>query len=213
MNFKIILPPIIVLIVCGVASAQIWEWNARVQFNVDDDYTTVDGTGYVNATATLEGNVIVVDGRFVKISGKLPEFANFADVIATDGMERALEKRTTSAGSFTITQIDKETWTFHGVVSDPVLPINNGHFEVALFSIYNGKPYYFFLNTDSPIDGHYLPSSGYGEDSIISAFYYNKAVQLYNMGDCINASINTETALELYSKKRITNRESQRPWN
>lgn len=148
----------------GRGHATNWTWDIDVQFNTDDDYETVEGTGKTTATALLnEDGSVTVTGEFVKHSGKLPKFVNAADVIATDGFNKALQKRSMSAGGFSIYQVREDIWKFEGRVYNPLLPENNGHFEVALFSNYNNKPYYFFINSNSPIDKHYLPSTGYGE--------------------------------------------------
>jgi|GEM_PF-5434816 len=141
-----------------------WTWSKDVQFNTDDNYETVEGTGKTTAIAILnEDGSIAVEGKFVKYSGKLSSFVNVADVIATDGLYTPLQRRSMSAGGFSIYQTSSDTWEFKGRVYNAILPKNNGHFEVALFSNYNNKPYYFFVNTESPIDEHYLPSLDYRE--------------------------------------------------
>jgi len=153
--------PILITLFCvTLVSSTGWYWDTAVQYNTDDNYSTIEGTGWTTAAAILNNDSsVTLAGTFTMYSGALPQFADLADIIATNGTSEELEREITSPGGFKINQTTNDTWTFAGTLINPVLPTEDGHFEVALFSSYNSAIYFFFVNTTSLIDDHYLPST------------------------------------------------------
>lgn len=149
-----------ILFYIPLVSSTGWYWDTTVQYNTDDNYSTVEGTGWTTAVAILQNNSsVMLAGTFTRYSGELPQFSNFADIIATNGTSEELEREFTQVTGFTINQTTNDTWIFAGTVINPVLPTGDGHFEVALFSSYDYDTYFFFVNTTSLIDDSCLPST------------------------------------------------------
>ena len=135
---------------------QSWSFDSDFQYNLDDDYETVEGTGHLSGSATLSDGNLSIEGQ-VTINGPLPSAIPEVYLIATDGQDRELSKKIVDFTYFSYWQKGPNTYGFSGTVPDAPQPINNGHYEVSALITYGGTKYEFFINTVSLINSHYFP--------------------------------------------------------
>jgi parallel beta-helix repeat protein len=137
---------------CSAMPIQKWSFDTDFQYNLDDDYGTVEGTGHSVGEVTLFAETLFVEGE-VTIDGPLPTATPTIYLIATDGLKRESTSSEISFELISYSQIATSTFLFSATIQNPILPINNGHYE--LYLEIGGK--LFFINTNSKINKNYLP--------------------------------------------------------
>ena len=135
---------------------QTWSFDSDFQYNLDDNYETVEGTGHLSGSATLSDGTLSIEGQ-ATLTGPLPSAIPEVYIIATDGQDKELTKKIVDLTYFSYWQIGPNTYGFSGTIPDAPQPINNGHYEVSALITYNSQKYQFFINTNSLINSHYLP--------------------------------------------------------
>jgi len=135
---------------------QIWLFDSDFQYNIDDNYKTVEGTGHLRGKATLSAGTLFIEGQ-VTVSGPLPSAIPEVYLIATDGTNKEFAKQAVDLSRFSYWQTGTNTYNFTGQMPNVIQPINNGHYEASALITYNIAKYEFFINTASLIDSHYLP--------------------------------------------------------
>jgi parallel beta-helix repeat protein len=136
--------------------AQTWFFDSDFQYNLDDNYGTVEGTGHLSGTATLSAGILSVEGQ-ITLNGPLPSGVPEVYLTATDGQDKELAKQTVDLSSFSYWQTAPNTYNFTGQIPNVTQPINNGHYEAQALITYNAAKYEFFVNTASLINSHYFP--------------------------------------------------------
>jgi len=132
--------------------AQTWNFNTTFEYNLDGDYDTVEGTGFLRGTANLTGSLLSAEGE-VSFNGPLPQSIPEIYLISTNDVNEFLTSQTLTPNQFTYTEINPGTYAFTVSVPSPIIPINDGHYEIWVrFSGYD-----FFVNTSSAIYTNYLP--------------------------------------------------------
>jgi parallel beta-helix repeat protein len=137
---------------CSAMPIQKWSFDTDFQYNLDDDYGTVEGTGHSVGEVTLFAETLFVEGE-VTIDGPLPTATPTIYLIATDGLKKESTSSEISFNLISYSQVATSTFLFSATIQNPILPINNGHYE--LYLEIGGKP--FFINTNSKINKNYLP--------------------------------------------------------
>jgi parallel beta-helix repeat protein len=137
-------------------SVQTWLFDSDFQYNLDDDYGTVEGTGHLSGTATLTAGTLSIEGQ-ITINGPLPSAIPEVYLVSTDGPDKELAKQSVDISRFSYWQIGPNTYNFTGQIPNVIQPINNGHYEVEAIITYKGAKYAFFINTASLINSHYFP--------------------------------------------------------
>jgi parallel beta-helix repeat protein len=140
----------------GPSPIQTWLFDSDFQYNLDDDYGTVEGTGHLTGKATLSAGTLTVEGQ-ITINGPLPSTVPEVYLIATDGPDKELVKQAVDLSGFSYWQTGPNTYNFTGQIPNVIQPINNGHYEVEAIITYKGAKYEFFINTASLINSHYFP--------------------------------------------------------
>jgi len=138
------------------SAVETWTFDSDFQYNLDDNYETVEGAGHLSGSATLSNGTLSIQGQ-VTINGPLPSAIPEVYIIATDGQDKELTKKIVDFTYFSYWQIGQNTYGFSGTIPDAPKPINNGHYEVSALITYNSQKYQFFINTNSLINSHYLP--------------------------------------------------------
>jgi hypothetical protein len=138
------------------APIQTWSFETDFQYNLDDNYGTVEGTGHLKGTATLSAGILSIEGQ-ITLNGPLPATVPEVYLIATDGPDKELAKQAVDLSGFSYWQTVPNTYNFTGQIPNVIQPINNGHYEVSALITYNTGKYEFFVNTNSRISTHYLP--------------------------------------------------------
>ena len=133
-----------------------WSFDSGFQYNLDNNYETVEGTGHISGSATLSDGTLSIGGQ-VNINGPLPSAIPEVYLIATDGQDKELSKKIVDLTHFSYWQTGPNTYSFSGTIPDAPQPINNGHYEVSALITYGGTKYHFFINTASKISKHYFP--------------------------------------------------------
>jgi RHS repeat-associated protein len=136
--------------------SQSWTFDSDFQYNLDNDYATVEGTAHIRGTAGLSDAGLSVQAELTfngPPAAVIPELY----LIATDGPDRELAQQLVDPRYFTYMQTSPNTYQFSGFIPDVIRPINNGHYEVAILVPYGGGKYHFFINTNSRINSHYFP--------------------------------------------------------
>jgi len=135
---------------------QEWLYDSDFQYNLDDSYGTVEGTGHLGGVATLSAGTLSIGGQ-ITINGPLPSGVPEVYLIATDGQDKELAKQAVDLSGFSYWQTATNTYNFTGQIPNVIQPINNGHYEASALITYNTAKYEFFVNTASLINNHYLP--------------------------------------------------------
>jgi murein DD-endopeptidase MepM/ murein hydrolase activator NlpD len=131
-------------------------FDSDFQYNLDDNYGTVEGTGHLSGVATLSAGTLSIEGQ-ITINGPLPSTIPEVYLIATDGSDKEFAKQVIDLSGFSYTQIDPNTYSFSGQIPNVIQPINNGHYEAEAKITYDTAKYEFFVNAPSLINSHYLP--------------------------------------------------------
>jgi len=137
-------------------SIQEWLFDGDFQYNLDDDYGTVEGTGHLSGTATLSAGTLSIGGQ-ITINGPLPSGVPEVYLVATDGQDKELAKQAVDLSRFSYWPTGTNTYVFSGQIPNVIQPINNGHYEVSALITYDAAKYEFFVDTASYINSHYLP--------------------------------------------------------
>jgi len=135
--------------------SQFWTFDSDFQYNLDNDYATVEGTAHIRGTAGLSDAGLSVQAELTfngPPAAVIPELY----LIATDGPDRELAQQLVDPRYFNYSQVGPNTYRFSGFIPDVTRPTNNGHYEVAILVPSSGGKYYFFVNTDSKINSHYF---------------------------------------------------------
>jgi parallel beta-helix repeat protein len=140
---------------------QTWLFDSDFQYNLDNNYGTVEGTGHLTGKATLSAGTLSIDGQ-IALNGALPSGVPEAYLIATDGQDRELAKQAVDLSGFSYWQTGTNTYNFTGQITNVIQPINNGHYEASALITYNTAKYEFFVNTASLINSHYFPLISFG---------------------------------------------------
>jgi parallel beta-helix repeat protein len=135
---------------------QEWLFDGDFQYNLDDNYGTVEGTGHLSGTATLSSGILSIGGQ-ITITGPLPVTVPEVYLIATDGPDKELAKQAVDLSGFGYWQTGTNTYNFTGQIPNVIQPINNGHYEAQALITYNTAKYEFFINTASLTNSHYFP--------------------------------------------------------
>ena len=135
---------------------QEWLFDSDFQYNLDDDYGTVEGTGHLSGTATLSAGNLSIEGQ-ITLNGALPSGVPEVYLVATDGQDSEFAKQAVDLSGFGYWQTGTNTYNFTGQIPNVIQPINNGHYEVSALITYNTAKYEFFINTTSLINNHYFP--------------------------------------------------------
>jgi len=137
-----------------------WSFGSDFQYNLDDNYATVEGNGHLQGIATLPDSNLSIEGK-ITFNGPLP--AEFPEVylIATDGADKELAQQIVNPYYFSYSEVAPGTYQFSGSVPDVIKPINDGHYEVSILVPYSAKKYQFFVNTYSLINEYYFPLTKY----------------------------------------------------
>ena len=135
---------------------QAWSFDSDFQYNLDDDYATVEGTGHLTGKATLSAGNLSIEGQ-ITLNGALPSGVPEVYLIATDGQDKELAKQAVDLSGFSYWQTAANTYNFTGQIPNVIQPINNGHYEAQALITYNAAKYEFFVNTASLINNHYFP--------------------------------------------------------
>jgi len=135
---------------------QTWVFDSDFQYNLDDDYRTVEGTGHLAGKATLSDGTLSVEGQ-ITISGPLPSTIPEVYLVATDGPDKELAKQAVDLTGFSYWQTGPNTYNFTGQIPNVIQPINNGHYEIQALITYDAAKYEFFVDTTSLINSHYFP--------------------------------------------------------
>jgi len=135
---------------------QTWLFDTDFQYNLDDDYGNVEGTGHLTGKATFSAGALTVEGQ-ITINGPLPSVIPEVYLVSTDGPDKELAKQSVDISRFSYWQIGPNTYSFTGQIPNVIQPINNGHYEVEAIITYKGAEYEFFINTASLINSHYFP--------------------------------------------------------
>jgi parallel beta-helix repeat protein len=135
---------------------QTWLFDSDFQYNLDDDYGNVEGTGHLTGKVTLSAGALTVEGQ-ITINGPLPSAIPEVYLVSTDGPDKELAKQSVDISRFSYWQIGPNTYSFTGQIPNVIQPINNGHYEVEAIITYKGAEYEFFINTASLINSHYFP--------------------------------------------------------
>ena len=135
---------------------QTWSFDSDFQYNLDDDYGSVEGSGHLRGKASLSAGSLSIEGQ-ITLNGLLPSQVPEFYLVATDGQDRELAKQAVDLGGFSYRQIGPNTYNFTGKIPDVTPPINNGHYEAQALITYNANKYDFLVNTLSRINTHYFP--------------------------------------------------------
>jgi parallel beta-helix repeat protein len=135
---------------------QTWLFDSDFQYNLDDDYATVEGAGHLTGKVTLSVGTLSIDGQ-ITLNGPLPSGVPEVYLIATDGQDKELAKQAVDLSGFSYWQTAANTYNFTGQITNVIQPINNGHYEAQALITYNTAKYEFFVNTASLINSHYFP--------------------------------------------------------
>jgi parallel beta-helix repeat protein len=135
---------------------QAWLFDSDFQYNLDDDYATVEGTGHLSGTATFSAGILSIEGQ-ITLNGSLPSAVPEVYLIATDGQDKELAEQAVDLSGFSYWQTGSNTYNFTGQIPNVIQPTNNGHYEVSALITYNAGKYEFFVNTTSLINNHYFP--------------------------------------------------------
>jgi ABC-type transport system substrate-binding protein len=135
---------------------QEWLFDSDFQYNLDDDYGTVEGTGHLSGKATLSAGNFSIEGQ-ITLNGPLPAMIPEVYLIATDGQDKELAKQAVDLNGFSYWQTGPNTYNFTGQIPNVIQPMNNGHYEAQALITYNTAKYEFFINTASLINSHYFP--------------------------------------------------------
>ena len=135
---------------------QTWLFDSDFQYNLDDDYGTVEGSGHLSGKATLSDENLSIEGQ-ISLSGALPSGVPEVYLIATGGQDKELAKQAVDLSGFSYWQTGTNTYNFSGQIPNVIQPINNGHYEAQALITYNTEKYEFFVNTASLINNHYFP--------------------------------------------------------
>lgn len=136
--------------------AETWSFDTDFQYNLDNNYETVEGGGHIRGTATLSGLDLLIQGE-VSLSDSIPSQIPTVYLIATDGLDKEYARQIVDLSQFTYSQTTPNTYTFQGKILNAIKPVNSGHYEVSTKITYNSQQYEFFINTNSRINNHYLP--------------------------------------------------------
>ena len=166
---------------------QTWCFDSDFQYNLDDNYGTIEGTGHLRGLATLSDGILSIEGQ-VTINGPLPSEVPEVYLIATDGQDKELTNQTVDLGYFSYWQTDPNTYNFSGQVPNVIQPINNGHYEASALITYNVAKYQFFVNTASLINNHYFPLTTPPNQPPIANFTYSPLKPLVSEEITFNAS-------------------------
>jgi PKD repeat protein len=135
---------------------QEWLFDGDFQYNLDNNYGTVEGTGHLSGKAALSAGSLSIGGQ-ITINGPLPTTVPEVYLIATDGPDKELAKQAVDLSGFSYWQTGTNTYNFTGQIPNVIQPINNGHYEAQALITYNTAKYEFFVNTASLINSHYFP--------------------------------------------------------
>jgi len=137
-------------------SIQTWSFDSNFQYNLDDDYGTVEGAGHLTGKATLSAGTFTIEGQ-ITITGPLPSIVPEVYLVATEGPDKELAKQAVDISRFSYWQTGTKTYNFTGQIPNVIQPTNNGHYEIEALITYKGVKYEFFINTGSLINSHYFP--------------------------------------------------------
>jgi uncharacterized protein YraI len=135
---------------------QTWLFDSDFQYNLDDNYGTIEGTGHLSGTATLSAKTLSIEGQ-ITLNGDLPSGVPEVYLVATDGQDKELAKQAVDLSGLSYWQTGPNTYNFTGQILNVIQPINNGHYEAQALITYNAAKYEFFVNTASLINNHYFP--------------------------------------------------------
>jgi len=133
-----------------------WFFDSDFQYNLDNNYATVEGTGRIRGTASLSDAGLSVQAELT-FNGPSVAVIPELYLIATDGPDRELAQQLVDPQYFSYSQVGPNTYRFSGSVPDVIKPINDGHYEVSILIPYGAEKYQFFVNTDSLINKYYFP--------------------------------------------------------
>jgi hypothetical protein len=133
-----------------------WFFDSDFQYNLDNNYSTVEGNGHLQGTATLSGTSLFINGE-VSFNGPLPPQYPEVYLIATNGPDKELTQQIVNPMYFTYNEVSPGTYQFSGSIPDVITPINDGHYEVSILVLYGAEKYQLFINTASLINKSYFP--------------------------------------------------------
>jgi 3',5'-cyclic AMP phosphodiesterase CpdA len=140
----------------GILLQKEWIFQKHFQYNLDNNYETIEGTGFLKGKIILSGGNLSAEGEII-LNGPLPVNIPEVYLITTNGPNKELTKQLIEIRNFHYSQQNSSTFSFSGQIINVVQPINNGHFEISAQVNYDAIKYEFFLNTNSQINNHYLP--------------------------------------------------------
>ena len=140
----------------GILLQKEWIFQKHFQYNLDNNYETIEGTGSLKGKIILSGGNLSAEGEII-LNGPLPVNIPEVYLITTNGPNKELTKQLIEIRNFHYSQQNSSTFSFSGQIINVVQPINNGHFEISAQVNYDAIKYEFFLNTNSQINNHYFP--------------------------------------------------------
>jgi len=133
-----------------------WSFDSDFQYNLDDNYGTVEGDGHLSGEVILSALNLSIEGQ-ITFNGEIPSQFPEIYLIATDGEDKEFAKQYVNFSDIRYEQINSSTYNFTVQIRDAIQPINGGHYEILALITYNSEQYYFFVNTNSLINSHYFP--------------------------------------------------------
>jgi len=136
-----------------------WSFDSDFQYNLDDNYGTVEGDGHLSGEvilSALNALNLSIEGQ-ITFNGEIPSQFPEIHLIATDGEDKEFAKQYVNFSDIRYEQINSSTYNFTVQIRDAIQPINGGHYEISALITYNSEQYYFFVNTNSVINSHYFP--------------------------------------------------------
>ncbi len=133
-----------------------WSFDSDFQYNLDDNYGTVEGDGHLSGEVTLSALNLSIEGQ-ITFNGEIPSQFPEIYLIATGGEDKEFAKQYVNFSDIRYEQINSSTYNFTVQIRDAIQPINGGHYEISALITYNSEQYYFFVNTKSLINSSYFP--------------------------------------------------------
>lgn len=146
-----------------------WSFSTDFEYNLDNDFNTVEGEGHLYGTATLSALELSVQGR-ITFFGTLTSLNPDIYLISTNGDGKTNSARVLNSSEFNYMEVEPNSFTFTVSILKPTIPINDGHYEIW---VRLPGSYDMFVNTASQINPHYLPMVSPPGTIPVASFVYS----------------------------------------